>query len=171
MQNMNNTSLPMPSFESKIKGQGSTKKTLEDAMQGLEKPVVFTNGVFDILHRGHVSYLDQAKSLGKSLVVAVNSDQSVRGLGKGDERPLNTLDDRMALLAALESVDLVVCFEEQTPVEILKIMRPEIYVKGGDYQIETLPETSALKEWGGRAIAIPFIYDRSTTKLVQKIRS
>ena len=137
----------------------------------MPKPVVFTNGVFDILHRGHVSYLAQAKSLGASLVLGVNADSSVRLLGKGDARPLNAQDDRMALLAALESVDLVVMFEEKTPVELIAKVKPDIYVKGGDYQIDDLAETALVKTWGGKAYAIPFIHDRSTTALVNKIRA
>jgi rfaE bifunctional protein nucleotidyltransferase chain/domain len=132
---------------------------------------VFTNGVFDILHRGHASYLDQARSLGGSLVVGVNTDASVKMLGKGDDRPVNAEADRQALLAALASVDLVVLFSEKTPVQLLERVRPDIYVKGGDYAIETLEETRLVKSWGGTAIAIPFIYERSTTGLLGRIRS
>ena len=123
------------------------------------------------MHRGHVSYLAQAKSLGKSLVVGVNTDASVRILGKGDDRPLNIESDRLALLAALESVDLVVLFTEPTPVELMAKIKPDIYVKGGDYEIDALAETALVKSWGGKAYAIPFIHDRSTTALLRKIRS
>ena len=123
--------------------------------------MVFTNGVFDILHRGHASYLAQARNFGASLVVGVNSDASVKLLGKGDDRPINSQEDRMALLAALESVDLVILFANKTPVELIKRVRPDVYVKGGDYAIETLAETEVVKAWGGQAYAIPFIYDRS----------
>ena len=133
--------------------------------------MVFTNGVFDILHRGHASYLAQARNFGASLVVGVNSDASVKLLGKGDDRPINSQEDRMALLAALESVDLVILFANKTPVELIKRVRPDVYVKGGDYAIETLAETEVVKAWGGQAYAIPFIYDRSTTNLLGKIRS
>ena len=133
--------------------------------------MVFTNGVFDILHRGHASYLAQARDFGASLVVGVNSDTSVKLLGKGDDRPINSQEDRMALLAALESVDLVILFANKTPVELIKRVRPDVYVKGGDYAIETLEETELIKAWGGQAYAIPFIYDRSTTSLLGKIRS
>jgi rfaE bifunctional protein nucleotidyltransferase chain/domain len=132
---------------------------------------VFTNGVFDILHRGHASYLAQARELGASLVVGVNSDASVKMLGKGDDRPINTEADRQALLAALASVDLVALFTEQTPVQLIEKIRPDIYVKGGDYEIDALAETRAVKAWGGKAVAIPFIYERSTTTLLGKIRS
>ena len=135
------------------------------------KVIVFTNGVFDILHRGHASYLDQARNLGGSLVVGVNTDASVKMLGKGDDRPINTEADRQAVLAALASVDLVILFSEQTPVQLLKRVRPDIYVKGGDYEIDALEETRLVKSWGGTAIAIPFIYERSTTSLLGRIRS
>ncbi len=137
----------------------------------LPRPLVFTNGVFDILHRGHASYLAQARALGASLVVGVNSDASVKMLGKGDDRPINTEADRQALLAALESVDMTVLFTEQTPVQLIEKIRPDIYVKGGDYEIETLAETRAVKSCGGKAVAIPFLYQRSTTSLLGKICS
>ena len=123
------------------------------------------------MHRGHVTYLAQARALGKSLIVGVNSDQSVKMLGKGEDRPINNEADRMALLAALECVDLVVCFQEKTPVEIIAQIRPDIYVKGGDYQIDSLAETALIKTWGGKAYAIPFLYERSTTQMLQKIRN
>jgi rfaE bifunctional protein nucleotidyltransferase chain/domain len=145
--------------------------TLNQRLLALNRPMVFTNGVFDILHRGHASYLAQARDFGASLVVGVNSDASVKLLGKGDDRPINSQEDRMALLAALESVDLVILFENKIPVELIKRVRPDVYVKGGDYAIETLEETEVIKAWGGQAYAIPFIYDRSTTSLLGKIRS
>ena len=156
-----------PSFESKI----CHAENLAAALATLARPIVFTNGVFDILHRGHASYLDQARKLGGSLVVGVNTDASVKMLGKGDDRPINSEADRQALLAALASVDLVVLFSEKTPVELLKRVRPEIYVKGGDYAIDTLEESQLVKSWGGSALAIPFIYERSTTSLLGRIRS
>jgi rfaE bifunctional protein nucleotidyltransferase chain/domain len=156
-----------PSFESKI----CHPDDLPAALATLTRPIVFTNGVFDILHRGHASYLDQARKLGGSLVVGVNTDASVKMLGKGDDRPINAEADRQALLAALASVDLVVLFSEKTPVELLKCVRPDIYVKGGDYAIDTLEETRLVKSWGGSATAIPFIYERSTTSLLGRIRS
>jgi len=145
--------------------------TLNQRLLALNRPMVFTNGVFDILHRGHASYLAQARDFGASLVVGVNSDVSVKLLGKGVDRPINSQEDRMALLAALESVDLVILFANKTPVELIKRVRPDVYVKGGDYAIETLEETEVIKAWGGQAYAIPFIYDRSTTSLLGKIRS
>ena len=144
---------------------------LRERIAQLSRPLVFTNGVFDILHRGHASYLAQAKSLGASLVVGVNSDTSVKMLGKGDDRPINNEADRLALLAALQSVDLVTIFTEKTPVKLIEQIRPDIYVKGGDYEIDTLDETKLVKTWGGKAIAIPFVYERSTTTLLGRIRS
>ena len=144
---------------------------IESRVAALPQPVVFTNGVFDILHRGHVTYLAQARSLGASLVVAINSDASARLLGKGPSRPLNTQLDRACVLAALESVSLVVGFAEPTPVELLKRVRPQWYVKGGDYDIEALAETALVRSWGGDARALPFINGHSTTALVQRIRS
>lgn len=159
--------LPPPNFEQKI----CTAHNLQEKLSQLPKPVVFTNGVFDILHRGHVSYLAQARSLGESMVVGVNADASVRMLGKGDDRPLNAEADRLALLASLESVDLVVLFSEKTPVELIAQIKPDIYVKGGDYEIDTLAETALVKTWGGKAYAIPFLHDRSTTALLRKIRA
>jgi len=161
------SSLPLPSFESKV----CAPAELEARIAALPRPLVFTNGVFDILHRGHASYLAQARALGASLVVGVNSDASVRMLGKGDDRPINTEADRQALLAALESVDLAVMFTEQTPVNLIAKIHPDIYVKGGDYEIDTLEETRLVKTWGGKAVAIPFLYERSTTTLLGKIRT
>jgi rfaE bifunctional protein nucleotidyltransferase chain/domain len=159
--------LPPPPFESKV----CVPTELEARIAALPRPLVFTNGVFDILHRGHASYLAQARALGASLVVGVNSDASVKMLGKGDDRPINTEGDRQALLAALESVDLAVLFTEQTPVNLIAKIHPDIYVKGGDYEIDSLEETRLVKTWGGVAVAIPFLYERSTTTLLGKIRT
>lgn len=158
--------LPVPDFEKKVV---SLDELAERAAE-LPHPVVFTNGVFDILHRGHVTYLAQARALGASLVVAVNSDSSVKMLGKGDDRPINAQADRAAVLAALESVDLVVIFEEKVPLKPLELARPDIYVKGGDYEIETLPETKLAATWGGKAVAVAFEHEKSTTRLLEKIR-
>lgn len=138
---------------------------------GLPKPVVFTNGVFDVLHRGHVSYLHTARQLGGSLVVAVNSDASARMLGKGPDRPLNKDVDRAAVLAGLASVSLVTFFDERTPVELIKQARPDLYVKGGDYDMETLEETRVVRSWGGESLAIPFVDGFSTSSLVKRIRA
>ncbi len=136
----------------------------------LPRPVVFTNGVFDLLHRGHVTYLEQARELGASLVVAVNTDASVKRLDKGTERPINPLDDRMALLAALGAVDLVVPFDSDTPRELIIAVMPDVLVKGGDYTAQTTAGAAEVIAHGGRFVAIPFAYDRSTTALVRRLR-
>lgn len=156
----------MPEFEKKL----CRRDELAERIASLPKPVVLTNGVFDILHRGHVSYLAQARALGASLVVAVNTDASVRRLGKGDDRPVNSCEDRMAILAALESVSMAVPFDEDTALEVVQEARPDIYVKGGDYDMNAIPEGRAVSAYGGRAVAIDFEHDRSTTKLLAKVR-
>ena len=159
--------LPPPGFLAKIcRGDDIAAR-----VAALPRPLVFTNGVFDIIHRGHASYLDQARALGASLVVGVNDDASVRRLNKGPERPLNTVDDRMAVLASMAAVDLVVPFAEDTPGALIRVVHPDMLVKGGDYAMETLAETALVKSWGGTAIAIPFLVERSTTSLVERIRS
>lgn len=155
-------------FESKILSATALAHAIEQGHY--PRPLVFTNGVFDILHRGHVSYLDAAAQEGASLVVAINTDASVRRLGKGPERPLNGEADRAALLAALACVDAVTFFEEDTPEALIARLQPDLIVKGGDYNMETLPETQLVRSWGGDAKAIPFEYPRSTTALVNKIR-
>lgn len=137
----------------------------------LPRPVVFTNGVFDVLHRGHVTYLEQARALGASLVVALNTDASARRLNKGPDRPLNAELDRAAVIAALESVDLVTWFGEDTPLALIAELRPAVLVKGGDYDIGKLAETALVESYGGRAQAIPFVDGYSTTALVKRIRS
>jgi D-glycero-beta-D-manno-heptose 1-phosphate adenylyltransferase len=146
------------------------RAALAARVAALPQPVVFTTGVFDILHRGHVSYLAQARALGASLVLGLNSDASARRLGKGPERPLNNEADRACVLAALESVSLVTLFDEDTPVELLKLVRPQLYVKGGDYDIEALEETRWVRSWGGEARALGFVDGYSTTALVGRIR-
>jgi D-glycero-beta-D-manno-heptose 1-phosphate adenylyltransferase len=143
---------------------------LATGLQRLPRPVVFTNGVFDILHRGHVTYLAQARAMGASLVVGLNSDVSARGLGKGPDRPLNNEVDRACVLAALESVSLVTLFDEATPVELLRLVRADLYVKGGDYDIESLEETRVVRDHGGQARVIAFVDGYSTTALVRRIR-
>jgi len=156
-------------FEAKV----FTRDALCDAIRTgrFARPLVFTNGVFDILHRGHVTYLDEAAQLGATLIVAVNTDASVRRLGKGADRPLNPQTDRAALLAALACVDAVTMFDEDTPVALIDELRPDLIVKGGDYDMATLPETALVQSWGGRAVAIPFAFARSTTTLIRKIRA
>lgn len=140
-------------------------------LAALPRPLVFTNGVFDVLHRGHVAYLHAARAQGGSLIVAVNSDASARGLGKGPDRPLNRDVDRALVLAGLASVDAVLFFDEATPCELLKRVRPQLYVKGGDYDMEKLEETRLVRSWGGESLAIPFVDGYSTTALVNRIRA
>jgi rfaE bifunctional protein nucleotidyltransferase chain/domain len=138
-------------------------------MTVLPRPMVFTNGVFDILHRGHVEYLERARALGASLVVGLNTDRSARRLDKGAGRPFNTEADRAALLAALESVSAVVPFDERTPVALIHIVRPDVYVKGGDYALESLPEAPVMQALGGRTVILPFAAGYSTSSLVERI--
>ena len=148
----------------------ATRDTALARIAALARPRVFTNGVFDLLHRGHVTYLDQARALGASLVVAVNSDDSVRRLGKGPDRPLNTLEDRMAVLAALEAVDLVVPFDTDTPRELIVACLPEVLVKGADYTVETTAGATEVIAAGGRFVAIPFASAHSTSALLERAR-
>lgn len=160
--------MPAARFESKVLSRDELVAAV--AAGRFPRPLVFTNGVFDILHRGHATYLDQAAQMGATLIVAVNTDESVRRLGKGAERPLNRMEDRAALLAALGFVSAVTSFSEDTPEALIGELRPDLIVKGGDYDMETLPETALVKTWGGRAVAIPFEFQRSTTALVKKIQ-
>ena len=155
-----------PAFLSRI----VARRDAPGRMATLPGPVVFTNGVFDVLHRGHVTYLAQARALGGSLVVALNTDASARRLGKGPDRPLNNEQDRAIVIAALESVSLVTWFDEDTPVQLLGELKPQVYVKGGDYDMRTLAETALVEGYGGRALAIPFIDGYSTTNLVRRIK-
>ncbi len=140
-------------------------------MAALPSPVVFTNGVFDVLHRGHATYLAAARALGGSLVVALNTDASARRLGKGPDRPLNNEQDRAALMAALEAVSLVTWFDEDTPLEIIDDIRPDILVKGGDYDMKRLREATLVESYGGQAFALSFVDGYSTSALVTKIRA
>ena len=155
-----------PHFESKI--CPPDQLTARSAL--LARPLVFTNGCFDILHRGHVTYLAQAAALGSSMIVALNTDASVKRLGKGDDRPVNPLADRMALLAALEGVTLVTWFDEDTPLARILECRPEVLVKGGDWPVEKIVGCTEVRGWGGTVHSIPFIHQKSTTALLEKIR-
>jgi rfaE bifunctional protein nucleotidyltransferase chain/domain len=155
-----------PAFLAKI----VSRREAPARLAALAGPVVFTNGVFDVLHRGHVSYLANARALGGSLVVALNTDASARRLGKGADRPLNNEQDRAVVIAALEAVSLVTWFDEDTPVQLLSELRPQVYVKGGDYDLRQLAETALVEGYGGRALAIPFVDGYSTTSLVRKIK-
>ena len=137
----------------------------------LPKPVIFTNGVFDVLHAGHVNYLEQARALGGSLVVAINTDASAKRLGKGPDRPLNNELDRATVVAALQATSLVTWIEEETQLELISELRPDVIVKGGDYDMRLLAETKLVESYGGKALALPFVKGYSTTALVSKIRS
>ena len=154
-----------PDFERKV----CAPADLAQRLPQLARPLVFTNGVFDLLHRGHVTCLARARELGASLVVALNSDASARRLGKGPERPLNPLVDRMAVVAALSSVDLVTWFDEDTPLHLILGVRPDVLVKGGDWSPETIVGAKEVLGWGGAVHAIPFEHARSTTALVEKL--
>jgi rfaE bifunctional protein nucleotidyltransferase chain/domain len=155
-----------PAFETKIVAPAD----LATHLARLPRPLVFTNGCFDILHRGHVTLLAQARALGQSMVVALNSDASVKRLGKGDDRPVNALADRLAVMASLECVSLVTWFEEDTPLERILACRPEILVKGGDWPVDKIVGNSQVAGWGGKTVSIPFIHQKSTTALLEKIR-
>jgi len=156
----------LPVFESKVVDPAAFARRVAT----LQRPLVFTNGVFDILHRGHVTYLAEARALGASLVVALNSDASVRRLGKGDDRPINALSDRAAVVAALESVSLVTWFDEDTPLARILQCRPDHLVKGGDWPLERIVGATEVRGWDGEVHSIPFRHDRSTTNLLSKIR-
>jgi D-glycero-beta-D-manno-heptose 1-phosphate adenylyltransferase len=158
--------MSVPGFAAKI----ATTETLPGRIAALSRPLVFTNGVFDIVHRGHVAYLDQARGLGAALVVGVNTDASVRRLDKAGDRPFNPLEDRLAVVAALESVNLVIAFGEDTPLALVLACRPDIIVKGGDYTVQTTVGAAEVIGWGGRFEAIPLLPGRSTTHLVARIR-
>ena len=156
-----------PHFLQKIVSRDAAAQALAD----LPRPIVFTNGVFDVLHRGHVTYLARARALGGSLVVALNTDKSARRLDKGPDRPLNNEQDRAVLLAALESVSLVTWFDDDTPLELITELKPDVLVKGGDYDMDKLAESAVVKSYGGTALAISFVDGYSTSALVQKIRA
>lgn len=158
---------PTPSFENKL----CSAAELAARVAKLPRPLVFTNGCFDVLHRGHVTYLAQASALGAAMIVGVNSDASVKRQGKGDDRPINAELDRMMVLAALESVSLVVKFDEDTPLNLILACRPDILVKGGDWKPENIVGSKEVQGWGGAVHSIPFLHERSTTALLKKIRS
>lgn len=157
---------PTPSFESKI----TSPESLKSRLSALSQPVVFTNGVFDLLHRGHVTYLAQARAQGASLIVALNDDASTRRLGKGDDRPINLLEDRLAVVAALESVSLVTWFSDDTPLALIQVISPQVLVKGGDWPVEKIVGADWVRARGGQVLSIPFEHERSTTRMLQKIR-
>jgi rfaE bifunctional protein nucleotidyltransferase chain/domain len=153
-------------FERKI----CAPDTLLSRLGALARPLVFTNGCFDVLHRGHVTFLSQARALGANLLVAVNTDASVRRQGKDEQRPVNPLEDRVTVLAALASVDLVTWFDEDTPLDLILTVRPEVLVKGGDWALDQIVGASEVRSWGGMVHSISVLHDRSTTKLLGRIR-
>ena len=159
--------MQQPAFERKLCAPDDLAARIEQ----LPRPRVFTNGCFDILHRGHVTYLAEARALGASLIVAVNSDASVKRQEKGDDRPINTLENRMALLAALESVSLVTWFDEDTPLDLILVVRPDVLVKGGDWTPDRIVGAAEVTGWGGSVHSIPFRHHTSTTALLERIRS
>jgi len=156
----------LPDFEQKI----CAPADLAARVAQLPRPLVFTNGCFDVLHRGHVTYLAQARALGASLVLGVNSDASVKRQGKGDDRPVNAEADRLAVLAALAAVDLVVLFDEDTPLNLILTCKPDVLVKGGDWAPDAIIGAKEVIAWGGSVHSIPFLHQRSTTALLKKIR-
>ncbi|HEX6002705.1 MAG TPA: adenylyltransferase/cytidyltransferase family protein [Burkholderiales bacterium] len=157
---------PAPDFERKI----VAPDTLRNRLGAIARPLVFTNGVFDILHRGHVTYLARARTLGATLIVALNSDASAARLGKGPERPVNMLDDRLAVVAALASVSYATWFETDTPLDLIVMLRPDRLVKGGDWHPDSIVGAREVSGWGGTVHAIPFEHARSTTALISKVR-
>ncbi|MBV1777408.1 D-glycero-beta-D-manno-heptose 1-phosphate adenylyltransferase [Burkholderiaceae bacterium DAT-1] len=160
------TEYDQPAFIDKV----CTHEALVQRLQSLPRPLVFTNGCFDILHRGHVTYLAQARALGASMIVAVNTDDSVKRQGKGDDRPINPEANRMAVLAALEAVDLVTCFDTDTPYDLIQLVQPDILVKGGDWTPDRIVGATEVLARGGQVHSIPFLFDTSTTATLKKIR-
>lgn len=156
-----------PDFERKL----CPPDRLPAALRALTRPLVFTNGVFDVLHRGHVTYLARARALGASLLLALNTDDSVRRLGKGADRPINTLEDRAAVVAALACVDLVTWFDADTPLQLILAARPEVLVKGGDWAVANIVGAAEVETWGGSVHSIAFEHQRSTTAMLERIRA
>jgi rfaE bifunctional protein nucleotidyltransferase chain/domain len=155
-----------PAFARKIHAPGQAARWARE----LARPLVFTNGVFDLLHRGHVTCLARARALGAALVVALNTDDSARRLGKGPGRPVNPLDDRLAVVAALESVDAVTWFDEDTPEALVAALEPDVLAKGGDWPVERIAGAARVLARGGRVVSIPFEHQRSTSALLARIR-
>ena len=157
---------PLPDFEAKF----ATPDNLVARLAQLPRPLVFTNGCFDILHRGHVTYLAQARALGAALIVGVNSDASVRRQNKGADRPINPLAHRMAVLAALASVSLVIGFDDDTPFDLIETIQPDVLVKGGDWTLDKIVGSAETLTRGGSVHSIPFLYTTSTTATLARIR-
>jgi len=161
----------MLNAQTKVIRPGSSPKQINQQIKHLAEPIVFTNGCFDILHRGHATYLEQARNIGASLIVAVNSDASVKRQNKGKDRPVNTLEDRMAVLASLSCVDAVISFDEATPFNLIETILPKHLVKGGDWQIKDIVGGDIVSANGGEVHSIAFKFERSTTTLLNKIRA
>ncbi|MEN9391433.1 MAG: D-glycero-beta-D-manno-heptose 1-phosphate adenylyltransferase, partial [Pseudomonadota bacterium] len=157
----------LPCFEHKIIEPNSVQQIIP---YNSARKLVFTNGCFDILHRGHVTYLAQAKCLGTKMIVALNSDASVKRQNKGSDRPINSLSDRLAVIASLQDVDFVTYFNEDTPLNLIMQLKPEILVKGGDWTQDKIVGSKEVISWGGSVYSIPFLYNSSTTKIISKIR-
>jgi len=163
--------LNSPSFEKKILShQELLAKLTQDRLANPDIKIGFTNGCFDIIHRGHVTYIAQSKSLVDKLVIALNTDASVRRLGKAADRPINPLEYRLAVIAALEAADYVTYFDQDTPYELIEILQPEVLIKGGDWTIDKIVGSSETIARGGHVHSIPFLYDTSTSKLISKIK-
>lgn len=160
----------MLNAQQKVIAPDCTLAQIQAKLDALPRPLVFTNGCFDILHRGHTTYLEQARNLGASLIVAANTDASVKRQGKGDDRPVNELADRMAVLASLHCVDAVISFDEDTPLNVIKQVMPDHLVKGGDWKIQEIIGGDIVTSNGGQVHSIEFQFERSTTKLIDKIR-
>ncbi|MCP1660756.1 adenylyltransferase/cytidyltransferase family protein [Neisseria perflava] len=158
---------PLPDFEQKI----CPPEQLAERLATLPRPLVFTNGCFDILHRGHVTYLAQARATGAALVLALNTDASVRRQGKGDDRPINPLGNRAAVAAALASVDLVTWFDDDTPAALIELVKPDILIKGGDWPVDKIVGATETLARGGKVYSIPFLHQTSTTQTLAKIRA
>ncbi len=166
---MDSVDFPPPAFEKKIVDPAAGD-AFAAAIKKLPRPLVFTNGVFDVLHRGHVTYLAQARAQGASLIVALNSDASTRRLGKGDDRPINALPDRAAVIASLESVSAVTWFEDDTPLALIRLLRPDVLIKGGDWKADDIVGGADVRAAGGKVYSIPFLHQKSTTALLAAIR-
>jgi rfaE bifunctional protein nucleotidyltransferase chain/domain len=166
MSNHHLPTIAAPAFEAKV----IPPDEIALRAAALARPLVFTNGCFDLIHRGHVTLLAQARALGAALIVALNSDASVRRLGKGDERPVNRLADRLAVIAALESTTLVTWFDEDTPLQRIIECHPDIIVKGGDWPPEKIVGNEEVRSWGGSVLSLPFLHQTSTSALLAKVR-
>jgi len=155
----------------KVIPAGTSHAQIKELCANLSGPIVFTNGCFDILHRGHTTYLEQARNLGGSLIVAINTNASVKRQNKGEDRPINDLEDRMSVLASLACVDKVISFDEDTPFDLISTIMPHHLVKGGDWKIAEIVGADIVQANGGQAHSLAFQYDRSTTQLLKKIQS